>query len=161
MQFMKGGDPNPNYPVGTSRFERGCYILVKWSQALANTGSTIVVPTDMLALPIRKITLVKLVASTVPISASAHTAYIVHWPNQDTVVATNDKGEASFSDIFYTLNIRTATYETSHDFAHTHTIAGNISDLRFWLTYEDGSIVTLVPADALFTFEMLLFASDS
>lgn len=138
----------------------GCYVLVKWSQPLANTGTAIVVPTDILALPIRNITLVRMSASTVPVSAATHTSYVVHWPNQDTLVATDQTGKPNLSDIFYTLNIRVQTYETSHNFAHTHTVAGNISDLRFWLTYEDGSVVTLIPADSLFVFEMLLYASN-
>lgn len=138
----------------------GCYILVKWSQALNNTREAIVVPTDILALPVRNVTLVRMSASTVPVSAATHTSYVVHWPNQDTVVAMDQTGKPSLSDIFYTLNIRVATYETSHNFAHTHIVSGNISDLRFWLTYEDGTAVSLIPADSLFTFEMLLYASN-
>jgi hypothetical protein len=137
----------------------GQYVQLVWSYPLGNIGSTLRVPLDASSTPVTRVEFVNLSITTQPVSVATHTAYVIHW-NQNDIMVPKADGSVNLTNTFLYTPIIYTTWESSSMFDWAHHIDEACQMLEFNITYEDNSTVVLTAADARFSINMLLYLTN-
>lgn len=138
--------------------DQGCqYVELIWSYTKGNINQSLNLPLNSTSTDVRKVTFISVYSTTAPIAVGSHTAMIFHWNQNDMLVPQMD-GKVVLADEFLYLPLLWNTYTEGH-VSQTHQIDETVSNLLFWVTYEDNTPVVLSAADARFAITMLICLS--